>query len=73
MKLFAHAGVGVITLGATLLTPAMAHPAAASSAPTVIFTRCPSGTPARTECGKVLVPLDRADPKSPVIGIAFQF
>jgi pimeloyl-ACP methyl ester carboxylesterase len=73
MKLFAHAGIGVITLGATLLTPAMAHPAAASSAPTVIFTRCPGGTPARTECGTVSVPLDRADPKSPVIGIAFQF
>ena len=72
MKLFAHAGVGVITLGATLLTLAMAHPVAASSAPTAIFTRCP-GVHRRGPSVARSVPLDRADPTSPVIGIAFQF
>lgn len=51
----------------------LALPGVASAAPTAVFGKCPAGAAPSARCGTVAVPLDRADPSSPTIPIAFVF
>src|SRR3954467_15403137 len=48
-------------------------PGVASAAPTAVFGKCPAGAAADAKCGTVAVPLDRSNPNSPAIPIAFVF
>src|SRR3954464_4949985 len=51
----------------------LALPGVASAAPTAVFGKCPGGAAAAAKCGTVAVPLDRSNPASPTIPIAFVF
>src|SRR3954471_15442423 len=51
----------------------LALPGVASAAPTAVFGKCPAGAAANARCGTVAVPLDRSNPSSPTILIAFVF
>jgi len=49
----------------------LALPGVAGAAPTAVFGTCPPGTASTARCGTVAVPLDRSDPASRTIPIAF--
>ena len=51
---------------------AIGVPGTAAAAPIPTFGKCGPTAAANTQCGTVAVPLDRANPASPTIAIAFQ-
>src|SRR3954471_8797165 len=51
----------------------LALPGVAGAAPTAVFGKCPAGAAASARCGTVAVPLDRSDPASATLPIAFMF
>ena len=52
---------------------ALGVPRVAAAAPIPTFEKCGPAAAANAQCGTVAVPLDRANPASPTIAIAFQF
>jgi pimeloyl-ACP methyl ester carboxylesterase len=59
-------------LGFLVGVAGMAVPGAAGAAPTATFGKCGPTAAANARCGTVAVPLDRSNPASPTIPIAFQ-
>ena len=51
---------------------ALGLPSTAAAVPTAVFGECGPTAAANARCGTVAVPLDRADPASPTIPIAFE-
>src|SRR3954470_12294941 len=49
----------------------LALPGVASATPAAVFGKCPAGAAAKAKCGTVAVALDRSNPNSPTIPIAF--
>src|SRR3954453_14126922 len=49
----------------------LALPGVASAAPAAVFGKCPAGAAANAKCGTGAAALDRSNPNSPTIPIAF--
>src|SRR3954454_5609893 len=59
-------------LGVLVGVAVLAGPGSAEAAPVAVFGKCGASAAANARCGTVAVPLDRSDPASPTIPIAFQ-